>query len=276
MSVPTLAQRIMEGTDARNSKLKAIAGLRKTIKQAKKGLAQRECKLMCLENSLLITSLSQKPEPINFDRIADKKEIEVVKIVAARLREARLLCGHKTSEAAALLGVTSCDLQMIEGVAGVGYVPLWLIKRAAETYCVPSDYLFGLIEDWDAADGEAFLSRNHLAALQRQEFENFTTTAAEQIKQDVRLKAINTAVVAFGLAVQHINDVFTQFRQLNYSVFDNLPGGARVLRQIQLAEELGQHATAALTKYKCLPESLAAHAEQMEELFPNNSGSFTD
>lgn len=276
VSAQTLHEHILAGTDSRMDKQKAITGLRKTIIHIKKNLASHERKLRRLENSILPTSLDVEPDLLSFDRIASKKEVEAIKIIASRMREARRLCEHTITQAAALLGVTQGDLKNVENAVDVDYVPLWLISRAAETYCVPTDYLFGLVEDWDASDGEAFLSRNHLAALQRRELENFTKTAAEQIKQDVRLKAINTAVVAFGLAVQHINDVFTQFRQLNYSVFDNLPGGARVLRQIQLAEELGQHATATLTKYKCLPESLAAHAEQMEELFPNNSGSFTD
>lgn len=276
MSVPTLAQRIMEGTDARNSKLKAIAGLRKTIKQAKRGLAQRERKLRRLENSLLITSLSQKPEPINFDRIADKKEIEVVKIVAARLRESRLLCGHKTSEAAELLGVTSCDLQMIEGVVGVDYVPLWLIKRAAESYFVPADYLFGLIDEFDAGDPEAFRGRGLLASLQRQELDNFSKTAAEQMQQNLRLTALNSGVVAAVMAIQNIVETFNRFRYLNPVAFENMQGGAKLVREVQIAEELAAHATGELTRYRCLPESLRAHGEYMLEKFPAQNGYFPE
>jgi DNA-binding XRE family transcriptional regulator len=192
------------------------------------------------------------------------------------MREARRLCEHTITQAAALLGVTQGDLKNIENVADVDHVPLWLIKNASEVFNVPTDYLFGLIDDFDSHDPEVFKGRSLIASLQRQQLEDFTKSASEQIKQDGRLKAINTAVVAFGLAVQQISEVFTQFRRLNYVAFDNMPGSARVLRQIQLAEELGQHATVALTKYKCLPESLAAHAVTMDEIFPNNNGSFSD
>jgi hypothetical protein len=274
VSTPTLAERIMGVTDARNAKLKTIANLRKTIKQAKKGIAQGERKLRRLENSLLPTSLEAKPEPINFDRVADKKEIEVAKIVAARLREARLLCDHKTGEAAALLGVTSCDLQKIEGVIGVDYIPLWLIKKAAETYCVPVDFLFGIIDDWDAADGEVFLSRNHLAALQRQQLEDFTKSAASQMQQNLRLTALNSGVAAAVMAVQHIIDAFNQFRHLNPVKFLDMPGGARLVRQVEIAEDLVAHATCVLTHYKALPESLMAHADYMFKTFPEQNGYF--
>lgn len=212
----------------------------------------------------------------NFDRVASKQEIEVIKIIGHRLRESRRLCEHKTNQAAALLGVTPCDLKNIEGVVDAGSLPLWLISRAAEVYCVPIDYLFGLIDDWDAADGEAFQSRNHLADLQRQQLEDFTKNAAELLQQHNRLIALNSAIAAFGMAVQYISEVFIQFRQLNPVVFDNMPGSARVLRQMKLAEELGGHATGALARYKALPESLALHAEEMNKVFPNHAGSFTD
>ncbi|MGZ8226574.1 MAG: helix-turn-helix domain-containing protein [Methylococcaceae bacterium] len=266
----------MDGTDARNAKLKTIASLRKTIQQAKKGIAQRERKLRRLENSLLPNALDVKPEPISFDRITSKKEVEAIKVIASRMREARRLCEHTITQAAALLGVTQGDLKNIENVVDVDHVPLWLIKNASEVFNVPTDYLFGLIDDFDSHDPEVFKGRSLIASLQRQQLEEFTKTTVAQISLDSRLKAANTAVVAFGLATEYISEVFIQFRQLNHIVFDNLPGGAKVLRQIQLAEELGQHATAALTKYRCLPKSLAAHAAAMDEIFPNNNGSFAD
>jgi hypothetical protein len=276
VSVPTLEMRIMAETLARHEKQQAVAGLRREIGRAKRQLAQRERKLRRLENSLLKTSLEAKPEPINFDWVADKKEVEVAKIVAARLREARLLCDHKTAEAAALLSVTSCDLQKIEGVIGVDYIPLWLIKKAAETYCVPVDFLFGIIDDWDAADSEVFLNRNHLAALQRQQLDDFTKTAAEQMQQNLRLTALNSGVAAAVMAVQHISDAFNQFRHLNPVKFLDMPGGARLVRQVEIAEDLVAHATCVLTHYKALPESLRAHADYMLETFPIQNGYFSD
>lgn len=190
MSAPNLYQRIAQNTLAINTKQKAINGLRKTINHDKKRIASHQRKLKRLQDSLLPSSHDAKPEPLDFSGALDKKEIAIIKIIAQRLRYSRQLSEHKTHQAAALLGITPADLKKIESVVDIDCLPAWLIRRAAEIYCVPADYLFGLIEDWDAADGEVFLSRNHLAALQRQQLEEFSKTAAEQIKQNGQLKAL--------------------------------------------------------------------------------------
>jgi len=271
--MPNLEDHIKAGTVARNEKQKQIAGLRKTIRQDKKRLASRERKLRRMENSLSPTSLDAKPEPLDFSGIVDKREIEVIKLIAHRFKESRILCAHNYSQAAQLLNITPEDLKKIENAVDVWHVPTWLIKRAAEIYCVPADYLLGIIEDWDAADGEVFLSRNHLAGLQRQEHENFTKLAAEQIRHVNRLTAMNSAVAATVIAIQNITETFGRFTQLNPQ-FQDMRAGATVLRQIQNAEELAAHATGVLTRYKALPESLWQHAQYMLQEFPEQNGYF--
>lgn len=264
----------MDGTIANWQKQQAIASLRKEIQQTKKGLASRERKLKRLQDSLLPSMLDKEPHRLDFGFPGDKQETQSIKILAERLIEARHLCGHTAQQAAKLLGVNADDLKKLENAVGIWRVPVWLIKKAAELYNVPSDFLLGLINEFDADDPEAFRGRDLLAALQRQQLEYFTKTANEQINLDGRLKAVSIATVAFGMAVQQISEVFTQFRGLNYVAFDNMPGSTRVLRQIGIAEEMEGHATVLLTRYKCFPESLKAHAEQMNEIFPN--GCFAD
>jgi len=268
VKAPSLQQHIMAGTFANWQKQQAIASLRKEIQQAKRGLASRERKLKKLQDSLLPSTFDKEPQLLDFGFLGDKQETQTIKVLAERLIEARQLCGHTAQQAAKLLDVNVDDLKKLENAVGIWRVPVWLIKKAAELYNVPSDFLLGLIAEFDAEDPEAFKGRDLLAALQRQQFEDFAKTTAEQIRQDGHLKAINTAVVSFGMAVQGIGEAFSRFVQLNPVVFDDLPGSARVLRQIKLAEERGRHASATLMKYKCLPESLKAHAEQMNEIFP--------
>lgn len=140
---------------------------------------------------------------------------------------------------------------------------------------MPIDCLFGLIDEWDAADPESFQGRNLLAGLQRLELENFTKTATEQIRQDGRIKAINTAVVELVMRIQSLSEVVNRFMQIN-PTFQDMAGSAPVLRQTKLAENAGSLATRELTRYKALPESLANHAEQMNEFFPSHNGSFSD
>jgi hypothetical protein len=272
--MPDIEDRIILGTIARNAKLKAIKELQVVIRQDRKRLANRERKLKRLQDRLLPSPHDAKPEPLDFSGAIDKKEIQTIKVLTERLMEARKLCGHTVRQAAQLLNVAPEDLKAIENTAGIYHVPLWLIKRAAETYCVPIDFLFGIIEDFDAADGEAFLSRNFLAALQRQQLEDFTKSAASQMQQNLRLTALNSGVAAAVMAVQHINDAFNQFRHLNPVKFLDMPGGARLVRQVEIAEDLVAHATSVLTHYKALPESLMAHADYMFKTFPEQNGYF--
>lgn len=266
MSVPSLQDRIMAGTASRNQKLEMIIGLRKAIRQDKKRMASRQRKLRRLQNSLSPDLFDKNPERLIFGRPDDKQEAQVIKALSARLRESRELCGFGLKQAAQLLNVASQDLKKIEGAVNIDNIPLWMIGRAAEVYNVPVDFLFGLIDAFDGGDSESFRGRNLLAALQRQQLEEFNKTASEQIRQDGRFKEVNTAVVALCMNVQSIVEAFTRFVQLNPG-FEDMCGGAPVLRQIKLAEEVGRRATCVLTKYKFLPESLHAHAECMGEVF---------
>jgi hypothetical protein len=275
VSTPTLAERVMAGTFSSWQKEQAIASLRKTIKRAKKGLSQRERKLKRLTDSLLPSSLDREPQRLDFGFPGDKEEIQAIKVVAERLTEARKLCGHTIGQAAQLLSIAPDDLKAIENTTGVYRVPLWLVRSAAELYLVPVDFLLSLIDEFDAGDHEAFKGRDLLAALQRQQLEDFTKNANEQIRQDGKLTAMNSAVAASVMAVQQIVEAFTRFTQLNPH-FENMRGGAPVLRQIQIAEELATHATSVLTHYKALPESLKAHGEYMLKTFPTQNGYFSD
>jgi hypothetical protein len=228
-----------------------------------------------MQNILSPDPFGKNPERLMFCLPDDKQEAQIIKILAVRLRESRELCGHGLRPVAQLLNVAPEDLRRIEGGVNVDHVPLWLVRSAAEVYNVPVDFLFGLIDDFDGGDSEGFRGRNLLAALQRQQLEEFNTTTSEQIRQDGRFKGVNTAVVALCMNVQSIVEAFTRFVQLN-PCFEDMYGGAPVLRQIKLAEEVGRHATCVLTKYKCLPESLLTHAECMSEVFPNHNSSFSD
>ncbi|MDO9271373.1 MAG: hypothetical protein Q7T96_19900 [Methylobacter sp.] len=191
------------------------------------------------------------------------------------MAEARRICGLTITESAALIGVAQADLKRIEFSTGIFKLPLWVIKRATEIYSVPFDYLCGLIDDFDLADPEVFHGRNFFAALQRQEYENFAKLAAEQIRQNDQLKALSSSVCSAIVAQQYVSEVLAGFIRLNQG-FNDMPGGARVLRQVKMAENLTQQATAALAKYRCLPEIPVEQAEIISKIFPNNITNFFD
>lgn len=269
MEMPKLGTLIEAAIESRNMELEAVAALQGIIKRRKFELLQHERKLELMQNSLLPSVHNRKPRPIDFGHPEDKREAAVISVLGGRFQAARDLCGHSVKVAAKLLGIDRGDLLKIEAGVDVGSPPLWLIRRAAENYIVPSDYLFGLCDNFDGDDPEAFRERDSIAIMQRLHVENYNRVIAEQVRQDNRLKALNTAVASFGIAVQRINEVFERFTSLNPE-FEDMPASAPVLRQINIAEELGQHAACVLKRYKCLPDSIAAHVDQLDEVFPNN------
>jgi DNA-binding XRE family transcriptional regulator len=266
MATPKLEGLIEAAVIASEEKQKAVIELREFIKQLRFELHRHEQRLRLLESGLLHAH-SKKPAPIDFGRPNDKRENETIRVLSAKMRESRELCGFTQKVAAELLGVAVSDLFAMELGSNIGSIPSWIIKRAAETYRVPTDFLFGLIDNWDVDDPEVRGERDFLSSMQHLHIEHYSKVISEQIRQDNRLKALNTAVAAFGMAVQHIGEVFGRFRELNPH-FDDMLGGASVVHQIELAEELGQHAACVLARYKCLPESLAAHGNQLDEVFP--------
>ncbi len=269
MSMPKLGTLIESAIESRNMKLEAVAELQGIIKRRKFELLQHERKLELMQNSLLPSIHNRKPRPIDFGHPEDKREAAVISVLGGRFQAARDLCGHSVKVAAKLLGIDRGDLLKIELGVDIGASPLWLIKRAAEIYNVSADYLLGLNDDWDVDDPEIRKERDFLSVMQRLHIENYSVVVNDQIRQDNRLRALNTAVAAFGMAVQRISEVFERFTSLNPQ-FEEMPAGAPVMRQIKVAEELGQHAACVLKRYKCMPESIAAHGDQLDAVFPNN------
>ncbi len=254
--MPKLGTLIEAAIESRNMKLETVAELQEQIKQMKLDLRQHERQLEALKNSLLPSIHNRTPRPIDFGHPADKREAAIISVLGGRFQAARDLCGHSVKVAAKLLGIDRGDLLKIELGIDVGAPPLWAIKRAAEIYDVSIDYFFGLNDDWETGDIEVRKDRDFLAIMQCLHVENYGKVIAEQIRQDNRLKALSTAVASFGIAVQHINEVFARFVSLNPE-FEDMPGGAPVLLQIKIAEELGQHTTCVLARYRALPEKLS-------------------
>jgi hypothetical protein len=202
--MPKLGTLIEAAINAKSEKIRAVADLEEVTKQMKVDLQQHEQQLRLLKSSLLPNAQNREPVPLDFHQSTDKRESELVGILAGRFRDARDLCGHSVKVAAKLLGIARGDLLKIELGLDVGAPPLWLIKRTAEIYAVSGDYLLGLNDDWDVDDPEVRKERDFLVIMQCLHVESYSKVISEQIRQDNRLKALNTAVVAFGMAVQHI------------------------------------------------------------------------
>lgn len=79
-----------------------------------------------------------------------KSQINAVKSIGKRMREARELCGLSLSVAANRFGYSNpSKLSKVEGATDTNSVPLWLIAEASIIYEVSIDYLFGVTDDWE-------------------------------------------------------------------------------------------------------------------------------
>jgi len=161
------------------------------------------------------------------------EQLALVRVIGARLEEARELCNLSQLVAAKRLGYSnSSKLSKVEGATDTNSVPLWLILRAARMYGVSIDFLFGVTDDWEAGAGlgeQAFLleaweqaRRRDLAAL-----------------LEVRRRVVEVArlVPAIAQAAEQVIEALARFREINPG-FDEMRAGARL---VAVAETLQQH-----------------------------------
>ena len=89
-------------------------------------------------------------EAAHTERLRTKPQAAAVKMIGARLREAREMNNLSLSEAARRLGYSNpSKLSKVENASDTNSVPVFLIRDAAELYDVSADYIFGLADDWE-------------------------------------------------------------------------------------------------------------------------------
>lgn len=113
----------------------------------------------------------------------NKDEIAALKLTGARLKEARELNRYLTqNEAAKLLGTSVQALADAEN-GRLNPLPLKFLKAAAATYAVSSDWLLGLVEDWE--QGQA-CDRDFLAGLQLIHLRHYSRLVARHLEADAK------------------------------------------------------------------------------------------
>lgn len=162
---------------------------------------------------------------------------ETIKIIGARMREAREIAGFSQSKAAKLLGyANSSRLNKIECATDVSRVGVDLVIRASKLYDVSADFLLGLSDDWER-DVMMLQQKQIGVAL----LEHWERARASELNA---IRILNNKLVAVQKAVQFgiqrsrmLNELVTRFRELN-SEFDDLKLGAKLLRfAVETVEE---------------------------------------
>jgi len=179
----------------------------------------------------------------------DKAEIAVLKIIAARLKEARGLAGIHSYQTANWIGVSSSELTALEG--GIRSAPLSTIKKAAEIYDVSIDYLFGEAEDWEKCL-EVRKERDFSVHLQNLFVEEQAKIAVKLVDQDNQITALTEAVTVLAPAIKEVYEAILRLWELNPS-FEDMPGGAPVISSLDRADKAAHEVTCKMVRAGLLP-----------------------
>jgi len=202
-----------------------------------------------------------------FKTIKTRAEIKVeqaalVGVIGARMKEARELCGFTQLKAASLLDYrNSSKLNKIER-ASVPSVSAITIFKAAKHYDVSTDFLYGISSDWE---------RDPVVSQQRQIgqwlFEHWERAKQVEVnairvlfnKLSVIEKAVSRAVNRGNENIEALN----RFIELNPD-FDNMRGGAKLLRLMQETAEEAVGISNELKRYHCLSKSSSNESLNMD------------
>lgn len=183
--------------------------------------------------------------------LEDKYEIEILKTVSARLKEGRNLCGHGLAQAAQLLDVSPDDLSDWEDSVDAKSIPLWVIDGAAKLYDVSTDWLFGLVEDWERCI-EIRKERDFASRLQILILEEQAKAAARLVEQNNKITALTNVVTELAPSIKEIYGAIMRFRELNPQ-FDEMAAGAPVISRLDRADKAAHEATCRLVRHGFLP-----------------------
>lgn len=182
---------------------------------------------------------------------AKSEQTRVVKIFGGRMREARVdICGYSQITAARLLGYSnSSKLAKIEKASDTNSIPLWLITRAAKVYDVSIDFLLGLSDDFE---------RDPVIAQEREigrwvhehwEMARRAEVNAIRILANKVLTLERAVVHAMSRSAENMG-ALDKLRALNPE-FDELKGGAKLLRLLTETADEAQLINNEFKRYKC-------------------------
>ncbi|WP_295392922.1 hypothetical protein [uncultured Thiodictyon sp.] len=183
-------------------------------------------------------------------KVRDHREIEAIKTIGARLRDARLrLCNMSQLRAAEQLNLANSGmLAKFENGTDNRNIPLWLIRRAATLYEVSIDWLFGETEDWETG----------ARMTQEREVSRWLFDVWEKAREmDIaHLRLLNDKLEALtvitGEMMKAANDAeaaLDRFAELNDDFLD-LRAGAPLVASTTRISAAAQHGQARLERIK--------------------------
>jgi len=178
-----------------------------------------------------------------------KEQLDLVRTIGSRMRDARELCNMSQLDAARRLGYeNSSKLAKVEGASDTHSVPLYLIPRAAKLYDVSTDFLLGLTSDWERNGGE-FEDRDYGSFLLRTWEQARSRDLGAMAKLYARVKAVAPCLEKMISGATEIAAALYAVR-LRGGEFDDLPAGNRLLCAIEKHADSARNAEASLRRFR--------------------------
>jgi transcriptional regulator with XRE-family HTH domain len=190
-------------------------------------------------------------------------QAQIVKTFGDRMIQARELCGISQQRAAELLGyANSSKLAKIEAASDTNSVPLWLIPKAAEIFGVSVDFLFGVSDDWE---------RDPIKSQERQ-VGKWLEEHWQQVRgtQDQAIRALHDKQAELSATIERTlwrskeNLECAERVRQNNRAFDDLRGGAKLLRLLAETAEDAMGLGFELEKLRTLAEAERVIGEVLE------------
>lgn len=188
---------------------------------------------------------TEMQEAAPMERLRTKPQAAAVKMIGARLREAREMNNFSLSEAARRLGYSNpSKLSKVENATDTNSVPVFLIRDAAELYDVSTDYLFGLADDWETGipRGMTGWLADRWEQLRRRDVAAMAALGA-------RIDTCATLIPCLAADAREVLEAIRRLEALNPDSWPEIRGGSKLTAA---AERLERSANAAAVAEKRL------------------------
>jgi len=191
-----------------------------------------------------------------------QEQAAAVKIIGARMRQARELCNLSQNAAARRLGYSnSSKLSKVEGATDTNSVPLWLILRAAKVYEVSIDFLFGASDDWET--GARMTQEREVSAWLHDTWEKARQRDMETLKRlHDRMQTLAETVADMVALADDAGLALTRFAELN-PAFEEMRAGSRLVAAVERASNAAKSAKAKMARFRMECKMASADTHQL-------------
>lgn len=220
--------------------------------EAMRADVKHEDKTMQLERKadrlwgMIVDDEEDRPAPLpTFGEAPKKEQARLVRLIGARMREARELTNMTQMEAAQRLGYgNSSKLAKVENATDTCSIPLPLVARAAKLFDVSTDFLFGLTTDWERDIAGEY---NSFLLLQWEEARHRDLQIMERLYRRIRTVAAEIDGLVAG--AREVAAALCAVRGRG-GEFDDMPAGNRLKTAIERQAEAALHAERGLLRFR--------------------------